>query len=97
MPSDQRDDSAFAALAAPMNVFRSSLATTAEQVRSSLSARASEQENGREGESAVELGVFADERINFERFSNLLTKKETLDDEAVKRIEKLFAVKLEFF
>jgi hypothetical protein len=88
MPSDERDESVLAALGAPMNVFRSSLAATAEQVRTTLASRVSEQENGRESESAVELGVFADERINFERFSNLLTKKETLDDEAVKRIEQ---------
>ncbi|MHC4339827.1 MAG: hypothetical protein ACYSX0_06410, partial [Planctomycetota bacterium] len=77
MPSDERDESVLAALGAPMNVFRSSLAATAEQVRTTLASRVSEQENGRESESAVELGVFADERINFERFSNLLTKKES--------------------
>jgi hypothetical protein len=68
MPSDQRFDAALAALAPQRNAFRSALAATLEQVRSMMAAATHPDTQER---FSLELGAFANGRIQVERFADV--------------------------
>ncbi len=87
MLSDERIEPARKALSGQTQTFRSALATTIEQVRSFLNAHRSA-DDGKVERIAAELGPFASDRIDAERFSALFTSTLKLDGLTLEVIEK---------
>ena len=86
MPSDKRVNQVFEALAGQRNAFRAALGTTADQVDHFI-AQHGTSANGTKERLAVELGPFASNRIDVERFSSFFTTA-SLDGRRLKTIEK---------
>ena len=76
-------------LAGPMETFRSALATTLEQVRTILAAGASGK-NGHSERFVAELGEFASDRIDIDRFAKLFATNETLNSVKAQRIDRAY-------
>jgi len=95
MPSDSQNvpheigDRVLEVLAEALAPFRSALAATIEEVRSSLATRGA---NGEVTENETfELGRFAAGRIDIERFSALVAHEEPLDASATAHVERAFS------
>jgi hypothetical protein len=90
MPSEPQDKDLHAALAVPLETFRSALASALDQVRGTLE----QQRAGPGGNdtASVALGRFAAGRIDTDRFTSLLARSEALDAPALARIERAHAV-----
>jgi hypothetical protein len=86
MPSDERVDQVFQALAGQRDAFRAALGTTADQVDHFIAEHGTTA-NGTKDRVAVELGPFASNRIDVERFSSFFTAA-SLDGRLMKTIEK---------
>lgn len=86
MPSDERMESAFGVLEDQRNVFRSALGTTVDQIDHYL-AEHGQAANGDSGRTAGELGPFAADRIDVDRFSRLF-RTATLDGRVRETIER---------
>jgi hypothetical protein len=86
MPSDERLDQVFQALAGQRDAFRTALGTTADQVDHFIAEHGTSA-NGTKDRVAVELGPFASNRIDVERFSSFFTTA-SLDGRQMKTIEK---------
>jgi len=91
MPSDERVARVLELLQGAHHSFRSVLATTLEQLRSSLDRRRSAG-NGTPTPVASELGTFAAGRIDPERFARLLAREPDLEQGALDRIERAYKV-----
>jgi len=91
MPSDPRIEVALQHLSAGIDGFRSTVASTAEEVRGYLTSRqASERPAGRT--AAVGLGKFAAGRIDYDRFAALMTAEGPDDPATLAKLEKAFDV-----
>ncbi|UCC81576.1 MAG: hypothetical protein JSW46_11200 [Gemmatimonadota bacterium] len=90
--SDPRVEKALSALAGPIELYRSAVVTTVEEVRGYLATHRSEDEAS-DGGVAAGLGVFAAGRIDFERFANLTTSA-TLegDPDTLGKVEKAYDI-----
>lgn len=90
MPSEPQTQDLHAALAVPLETFRSALASALDQVRSTLE----QQRAGPGGNdtASVALGRFAAGRIDADRFTSLLARTETLDAPALARVEAAYDV-----
>jgi hypothetical protein len=86
MPSDERVNQVFEALAGQRDAFQAALGTTADQVEHFIAEHGTST-NGTKDRVAVELGPFASNRIDVERFSSFFTSA-TLDGRAMQTIEK---------
>ncbi len=86
MQSDERMERAFGVLEDERNVFRSALGTTVDQIDHYL-AEHSQSANGDSRRAAVELGPFAVDRIDVDRFSQLF-RTATLDGRVRETIER---------
>jgi len=85
MPSDERVDLVFQALAGQRDAFLAALGTTADQVDHYIAAHGNS--NGTRERVTVELGPFAGSRIDAERFSSLFATA-SLDGRLLKTIQK---------
>ncbi|NNG17960.1 MAG: hypothetical protein HKM89_15900 [Gemmatimonadales bacterium] len=85
MPSDERVNQVFEALAGQRDAFRAALGTTADQVDHFIAEHGTSP-NGTKDRVAVELGPFASNRIDVERFSSFFTSA-SLDGRVMKTIE----------
>jgi hypothetical protein len=72
-----------------MEAFRSALATTLEQVRAILAAGSSGK-NGQSERFVAELGEFASDRIDIDRFSKLFTTDDALNSVKAQRIDRAY-------
>jgi hypothetical protein len=86
MPSDERVDQVFQALAGQRDAFRAALGTTADQVDHFIAEHGTSA-NGTKDRVAGELGPFASNRIDVERFSSFFATA-SLDGRQMKTIEK---------
>jgi hypothetical protein len=86
MPSDERMERVFGALGDQREVFRSALGTTVDQIDHYL-AEHGQSANGDNRRAAEELGPFAANRIDMERFSQLF-RTATLDGRVRETIER---------
>lgn len=86
MPSDGRSKLALAALAAPMESFRSALSVTAEELRKLLAS--SRFGDGAMARARAELGPFAVGKIDVELFSGLFKAADSLDAGSVEVVER---------
>jgi hypothetical protein len=91
MQSDDRVALAIDAVAGNAEAFRSAIATTVEQVRCFLAEQGSSP-NGRVERFTAELGSFAVDRIDTERFARLMAHDNGISGIAVKRIERAFEI-----
>ena len=91
MPSDERIETAFRALAGPIEKYRSAVVTTAEEVRGYLGSHQPSNEN-RDEAVAVGLGKFAVGRIDIDRFSTLLADTSTDDPGTVEKVEGAYKI-----
>ncbi len=89
MPSDDRSEPALAALAAPLDVFRSALASAVEEVRAYLATH--HDAEGGAATDGADLGVFAAGRIDFARFSALASDEPPVDPQRLGRMQRAFA------
>jgi hypothetical protein len=89
MPSDPVLVSALRALSAPIEHYRSAVATTLEEVRGYLAAHRSGTE-GRASQLAAELGLFARGHIDAARLALVLGEEETLDSAALHDLQQAF-------
>jgi hypothetical protein len=89
MPSDDRIVLATEAVAGQADAFRSALATTVEQVRDIL-ARHRAPADGQTGRCGAELGDFASDRIDSERFSRLFVSSNGAKLTTIEPIERAF-------
>lgn len=87
MPSDARTDLVFERLAPAIERFRSTVVSTAEEVRGFLGSRVSEDGGGARRE-AVSLGKFAAGRIDYDRFAVLTTAEGADDPATLEKVEK---------
>ena len=87
MPSDERVEQAVKAVSARIEIFRSSIVVTAEQVRGFLSTHRPS-ENGQVSRIRAELGQFGADRIDAERFAALLDTNSPTDSATIERIEQ---------
>ncbi len=86
MPFDDLRRRALGALAPRREAFHSAVATAVDEVRTLLAAQRAPAD-GRAARVAAELGAFASGRIDAERFAAVFGEQETLDADAVERIE----------
>jgi len=91
MPSDERMETAFRALAGPIEKYRSAVVTTAEEVRGYLASHQPANEK-RDETVAVSLGKFAAGRIDIDRFSTLLADPSTDDPGTVEKVEGAYKI-----
>jgi hypothetical protein len=91
MPSETQDKDLHAALAIPLESFRSALASALDQVRGTLEQQRAGPD-GNHDTASVALGRFAAGRIDADRFTSLLARNETLDAPALARVERAHAV-----
>ncbi len=89
MPCDERVKMLTGSLSAPMAAFRSTLATTLEQIRGILDA-GRPTKNGQVQRFGAELGQFAAGKINIERFSTLFATKNSLNVVNLQRIDRAY-------
>lgn len=88
MPFDEARQSALAALAGRRESYHSAVATAVDEVRGLLESHRAPKK-GRNGERAAsELGAFAAGRINLERFEALFSGQQTLDPDAIEKIQE---------
>lgn len=87
MPSDSRLASALRALEAPIEHYRSAVATTLEELRGYLDAHHSGT-TGRADQLRAELGWFADGHIDFNALAGVLGEEPTLAPEALGDLER---------
>jgi hypothetical protein len=88
MPFDELRRRALEALEDRRESFHSAVATAVDEVRTILEANRTSG-NGQRGErAAAELGHFAAGRIDTERFETLFSQQQTLDADAVERVEE---------
>ncbi|HUG39663.1 MAG TPA: hypothetical protein VMM12_04225 [Longimicrobiales bacterium] len=88
MPFDELRRRALEALGERREAYRSAVATAVDEVRALLAASRAPA-GGRKGErAAAELGVFAAGRIDTEHFEALFSERQTLDADALERIEE---------
>lgn len=86
MPSDELKRRALEALRPRIETFRSAVAEAVDEVRAVLDAQRSPR-GGATGRAAAELGAFALDRIDTERFAALFADGDSLDPAAVERME----------
>lgn len=91
MPSDARIEVALEHLSAAIDGFRSTVASTAEEVRGYLSSRQTDTRPP-ESKAAVGLGKFAAGRIDYDRFAALMTADGPEDPATLAMVEKAFDV-----
>ena len=92
MPSEERVEIAFKALFAPIEKYRSAIATTAEEVRGFLATHRGDDASD-DIAIAAELGGFAAGRIDMDRFANLVSEsREEEDPDTIRKVEKAFDV-----
>jgi hypothetical protein len=72
-----------------MSAFKSALATTLEQIRGILAAGSSSK-NGQSERFVAELGPFAGDRIDIDRFSKLFTTENSLNSVKAQRIDRAY-------
>jgi hypothetical protein len=72
-----------------MSAFKSALATTLEQIRGILAAGGSSK-NGQNERFVAELGPFASDRIDIDRFSKLFTAEDSLNSVKAQRIDRAY-------
>ncbi len=89
MPSDPRLEVALRAVAGPIDRYRSAVVSTVEEVRGYLESHPSGG-GPADGGVAARLGAFAAGRIDFDRFSSLLTDAPAEDPEQLRKVEKAF-------
>jgi len=89
MPSDTRLANAVGALAAPIEHYRSAVATTLEEVRGYLTAHRSGVD-GRATRLKAELGRFAEGRIDVLKLAGVLGEEQALDPAALRDLECAF-------
>jgi hypothetical protein len=89
MPSEERVSLATQALAAPMSAFKSALAMTLEQIRG-IQSNGGSGENGRVNRFAVELGEFAQDRIDIDRFAALFAGEASMNSVNTQRIDRAY-------
>ena len=87
MPSDPRLADAVRALAAPIERYRSAVATTLEEVRGYLAAHCSGTD-GRAAQLTAEFGRFAEGRIDMNKLASVLGEEPSLDVEAIRLLER---------
>lgn len=91
MPSDERMETALRALAGPIEKYRSAVVTTAEEVRGYLASHQPADER-RDEAVAVGLGNFAAGRIDFDRFSTLLSDEASDDPGLLEKVEGAYKI-----
>jgi len=84
-------ETAFRALAGPIEKYRSAVVTTAEEVRGYLGSHQPANES-RDETVAVGLGKFAAGRIDIDRFSALLTDESTDDPDTLEKVEGAYKI-----
>lgn len=89
MPSEERISLATQALAGPMSAFKSALAMTLEQIRG-IQSNGGSGENGRVNRFAVELGDFAQDRIDIDRFAALFAGEASMNSVNAQRIDRAY-------
>ena len=87
MPSDTRIALAVRALAAPIDHYRSAVATTLEEVRGYLVTHRSGAD-GRAAQLKAELGRFAEGRIDVNKLAIVLGEEQALDPAALRDLER---------
>ena len=87
MPSEERVRQALGAFKAPLGAFRSTLVTTADEVRAALRTRQSTWD-GRVARVRAELGPLAAGRIDPDRFATLVTNHQEADPAALELLER---------
>lgn len=95
MPSDDRSRRALAALERPRSVFHSAVVAAVDELRRLLneqSAPAAE----RGSQEAARLGVFAEGRIDMQRFASLVAAPAAIDAARLHRLEQALALLQEF-
>jgi hypothetical protein len=90
MPFDELKRRALEALDGRRQAYHSAVALAADEVRSLLEAQRAPR-NGKPQRVAAELGLFASGRIDPGRFASVFSEQETLEPEAVERIEAALA------
>jgi hypothetical protein len=90
MPFDELKRRALEALDGRRQAYHSAVATAADEVRALLDTQRSPR-NGKHQRVAGELGMFAAGRIDPERFASVFSEQETLEPEAVDKIEAALA------
>ena len=93
MPSeDSNRAAAIESLSDPIETYRSAVATTAEEVRGFLAAHRDDETDG-DSTLAAELGAFAAQRIDMDRFENLLSgSREKEEPDILRKVEKAYAI-----
>lgn len=91
MPSDERTQQALAAMAAVRAAFRSAAAQAVDEVRSLLAAARAESA-GANGRPALELGAFAEGRIDADRFAALFAAGTAVDAAALSAMERSLTI-----
>ncbi|MFQ6045988.1 MAG: hypothetical protein ACE5PT_06470, partial [Gemmatimonadales bacterium] len=86
MPSDERVTQILDILAGPTQEFRAAIATTADEVRNLLESRRPGT-NGNAERAAAELGEFAAEHIDVQRFAGLFSDDAKLDKQSIETIQ----------
>ncbi len=87
MPSEERVRQALDAFQAPLGAFRSSLVTTADEVRAALRTRQSTWD-GRVARVRAELGPLAAGRIDPDRFATLVANHQEANPAAIELLER---------
>ena len=87
MPSEERVRRTLDAFRAPLGAFRSTLVTTADEVRAALRTRQSTWD-GRVARVRAELGPLAAGRIDPDRFATLVTNHQEADPAALELLER---------
>jgi len=93
MPSENSNRAlALEAVADPIETYRSAVATTAEEVRGFLAAHRDD-ETDDQSTLAAELGSFGAQRIDMDRFENLLSgSRDKEEPDTLRKVEKAFTV-----
>lgn len=91
MPSDPRIEVALEHLRPLIDAFRSTVVSTAEEVRGYLASRQSDERSASRN-VAVGLGQFASGRIDYDRFAAFLTTDSPDDPATLARVEKAYDV-----
>jgi hypothetical protein len=90
MPFDELRRRALEALDGRRQAYHSAVAMAADEVRTLLETQRAPR-NGKRQRTAAELGLFASGRIDPERFASVFSEQETLEPEAVEKIEAALA------
>jgi hypothetical protein len=91
MPFDELKRRAIEALDGRLQAYHSAVATAADEVRAPVTTQRAPQ-NGKRQRTEAELGAFAAGRIDPERFASVFSDRETLEPDAVEKIEAALVV-----